>query len=103
MASHESLLDGHSDEGSLKPEENAAEEAHGRAHEEANEASADKKNNDEAEHAQGIVNAQGLVGEHVAENMRAVERRERQQVKDGQEKVEEHGEVEDQSEGKKHR
>jgi len=61
--------------------------------------SADKEEDEESEHAHAVVELGGFVGEEVAEDVAAVERRQRDQVEDEEQQVDEDDEVEEERDG----
>ena len=92
----------HGSECGLKGEQDSTEEVDGRGNDEADDAAAEDENEEEADQPHRVIEAQSLVGEHVAEDVGAIERRQREQVEGGEDEVEEHREIKHEDERVEH-
>src|SRR5450432_3552262 len=72
----------------LRGEQDESNDVKKRSEEYPNEASTHEKDENNAEHADGVVEAERIVGQHVAHNVTAIERGQREQVEDREHEVE---------------
>ena len=72
----------------------------GREEDTEDEASAQQHNDEHPEHADAVVHLQDVVGEEVAQNAAAVERRDRDEVEDEEHQIDEDDVVEEEGDGK---
>src|SRR5450631_694349 len=86
-----------------EPQQNAVERIYGGTHHESNHPATYEEDENEADHAERVVYPQSAIGQHVAEDVAAIERRQRQQVEDGQQEIDEEGQVQQQGQRKERR
>src|ERR1700691_3862785 len=86
-----------------KREKNSPQKELGRGDDEANKAAAHEEDDEETDHAQRVVDAQGLVGKQVAEDVGAVEWRQREHVEGGEDEVEKHRDIAEADQGNEER
>src|SRR5205823_5389034 len=87
-------------ESRLDGEEDVIEDVVDRIEECSDQPAAEEEEDDEGEHAHAVVDLGGPVREEVAENVAAVERRERNEVEDEEQQVDEDDQVEKERDGK---
>src|ERR1700761_3836115 len=83
----------------LKREQQYAEEAEHRVHQAHGDAAAEEQHEEKAENAEAVIDGQPAGGQHVAEDMAAIEWRQGQEIERGQKQVEQHPDKKDQREG----
>src|ERR1700691_2986354 len=81
-----------------KSEKNAAQYKERGADDVADDAASDEKDEEEAQDAELIVNAQSFIREQVAKDVGAIEGRQREKVECGKDEVEHDGEIEEEDE-----
>src|SRR5438046_202456 len=73
---------------------------YGRSEKNADDSAAHEQDEDQADNSQRVINAESVVRQHVSEDVASVKRRQRQQVEDRQQQVDDEAEIKQKSDGK---